>query len=165
MGGNLRTARTVKVLDTMPTMSTVMMNGVSLMTPEKYNTTSIAMSINSNATINNNAFFLFIVSFVLWLLVFLFWQALGFAKGLGDDPLQLAVGAAELVRSPGLNCVHRFRVHAQDETLGCLLSHNVLHFPSFYIGHFPSDKFNGSAFLCLLRAGLSRRHKVLLTDC
>lgn len=51
----------------MPTMSTVMMNGVSLMTPEKYNTTSITMSINSNATINNNAFFLFIVFFVLGL--------------------------------------------------------------------------------------------------
>jgi hypothetical protein len=67
IGGNLRTARTVKVLDTMPTMSTVMMNGVTLMTPEKYNTTSIAMSINSNATINNNAFFLFIVFFVLGL--------------------------------------------------------------------------------------------------
>ena len=67
MGGNLRTARTVKVLDTMPTMSTVMMNGVTLMTHEKYNTTSIAMSINSNATINNNAFFLFIVFFVLGL--------------------------------------------------------------------------------------------------
>ena len=67
MGGNLRTARTVMVLETMPTMSIVMMNGVTLMTPEKYNTTSIAMSINSNATINNNAFFLFIVFFVLGL--------------------------------------------------------------------------------------------------
>ena len=65
MGGNLRTARTVKVLDTMPTMSTVMMNGITLKTPEKNNTSSIAMSINSNAVINNNAFFLFIVFFVL----------------------------------------------------------------------------------------------------
>ncbi len=42
-----------------------MMNGVTPMTPEKNNTASIAMSINSNATINNNAFFLFIVSVVL----------------------------------------------------------------------------------------------------
>ena len=49
----------------MPTMSTVMMNGITLKTPEKNNTSSIAMSINSNAVINNNAFFLFIVFFVL----------------------------------------------------------------------------------------------------
>ena len=83
----MRTARTVKELDTMPTMSIMTTNTITLMTPDKNNTTSIAMSINSNATINNNAFFLFIVFFVLWLLVFLFWQTLGFAESLGDDPL------------------------------------------------------------------------------
>jgi len=52
------------------------------------------------------------------------WQTLGFAQSLGNDPLQLAVRAAELIRSPSLYRVHRLSVHAQDKTLGRLLCHN-----------------------------------------
>ena len=49
-------------------------------------------------------------------------QTLGFAQGLGDDPLQLAVGAAEFIRSPGLYRIHRLSVNAEDKTLDALLS-------------------------------------------
>ena len=51
-------------------------------------------------------------------------QTLGFPQRLSDNPLQLAVGAAELVCSPSLYRVHRLSVHAQDKTLGRLLCHN-----------------------------------------
>ena len=75
--------------------------------------------------ININAFFLFIVV-ISWGVLFLFGQAFGFAQSLGDDPLQLAVGAAELVRSPGLYSVHRLSVNAEDKTLGVALLCHVL---------------------------------------
>ena len=58
--------------------------------------------------------------------MFLFGQTLGFAQGLGDDPLQLAIGAAEFVRSPGLNSVHRLSVDAEDKTLGALVCHRLM---------------------------------------
>jgi len=58
--------------------------------------------------------------------LFLFWQTLGFSQGLSDDPLQLAVGAAELVRSPGLYSVHRLSVNAEDKTLGALICHRLM---------------------------------------
>ena len=75
--------------------------------------------------ININAFFLFIVV-ISWGVLFLFWQTFGFAQSLGDDPLQLAVGAAELIRSPGLYSVHRLSVNAEDKTLGVALLCHVL---------------------------------------
>jgi len=53
-------------------------------------------------------------------------QTLGFAQGLGDDPLQLAVGAAELIRSPGLYSAHRLSVDAEDKTLGALVCHRLM---------------------------------------
>ena len=67
-----------------------------------------------------------LIFFFVWGLTFLLGQTLGFAQGLGDDPLQLAVGAAELVRSPGLYRVHRLSVYTQDEILGFLLCHKGL---------------------------------------
>ena len=85
----------------------------------------MARSMNCRAIININAFFLFIVFFCLGLF-FLFWQAFCLAQGLSDDPLQLAVGAAELVRSPGLYSVHRLSVNAEDKTLGVALLCHVL---------------------------------------
>lgn len=50
-------------------------------------------------------------------------QSSTLAQGLVDDPLQLAIGAAELVRSPLLNGSHRLRVDAQDEILCFFLFH------------------------------------------
>jgi len=67
-----------------------------------------------------------LIFFFVWGLTFLFGQPLGFAQGLGDDPLQLAVGAAELIRSPGLNSVHRLSVDAEDKALGVLLCHRLM---------------------------------------
>ena len=77
------------------------------MVSETNSATTTANNINSMAAIINNAFFLFIF--------FSFWgsflgQALGFAKGFSDNPLKLAIGAAELVRSPSLYRVHRLSV-------------------------------------------------------
>ena len=37
---------------------------------------------------------------------------------LGNDPLQLAIGGAELIGSPLLNRRQRIRIDAQDEVLG-----------------------------------------------
>jgi len=56
----------------------------------------------------------------------LFGQTFGFAQRLGDNPLQLAIGATELIRSPGLNSVHRLSVNAKDKTLGVLVSHRLM---------------------------------------
>ncbi len=73
---------------------------------------------------STNAFFLFNIVFCF--LLFFLGQTLGFAQGLGDDPLQLAVGAAELIRSPGLYRIHRLSVNTEDKTLGALLSHELV---------------------------------------
>ena len=45
---------------------------------------------------------------------------------LGNDPLQLTIGRAELVGSPFFNRCQRVRIDAQDEVLGFVffLSHN-----------------------------------------
>ena len=91
------------------------------MLPDKYNTTNSASNIICNPNMSANAFFLF--NMVFCLLLFLLGQTLGFAQGLGDNPLQLTVGTAELIRSPGLYRIHRLSVNAQDKTLGALLSH------------------------------------------
>ena len=94
------------------------------MLPDTYNTTNSASNIICNPNMSANAFFLF--NMVFCLLLFLLGQTLGFAQGLGDDPLQLAVGAAELIRSPGLYRIHRLSVNAEDKTLGALLSHKLV---------------------------------------
>ena len=114
----------VMALNTTPTTITAAMNVASLMAWDVNRTISMTSSAVCNAVINSRAFFLFIV-FFSFLLTFLR-QTLGFAQGLGDDPLQLAVGAAELVRSPGLYRVHRIRVDTEDETLCLLLSHELM---------------------------------------
>ena len=55
----------------------------------------------------------------------LLWQTPGLAQRIGDDPLQLAVGAAELVGSPRLYRIHGVSINAENETLGRLLSHSL----------------------------------------
>ena len=92
--------------------------------PDTYNTTNSASNIICNPDMSTNAFFLFNIVFCF--LLFFLGQTLGFAQGLGDDPLQLAVGAAELICSPGLYRIHRLSVNTEDKTLGALLSHELV---------------------------------------
>ena len=61
--------------------------------------------------------------FFVGVLPFFLRQTISFAQSLGDDPLQLAVGAAELVSCPCLYSVHRLSVNAQDKTLCILICH------------------------------------------
>ena len=57
---------------------------------------------------------------------FLLGQTLGFSQCLGDNPLQLAIGATELVRSPSLNRIHGVSINAKDKTLSRLFSHSLM---------------------------------------
>ena len=99
------------------------MKTATLMTPDTNSATMIAMSIICKAMMINNAFFLFI--FFSFLSAFL-GQTFGFSQSLSDNPLELAIGAAELVRSPGLYRVHRFSVNAQNEILCFFLRHELM---------------------------------------
>ena len=56
----------------------------------------------------------------------LFGQTAGLAQRLGDDPLQLTVGGAELVGCPFLNGIHRVAIDTQDKTLCGFLCHSLL---------------------------------------
>lgn len=47
-------------------------------------------------------------------------QAAGTAKGVIDEPLELAVDGSELISGPFLQRLHRCRVYTENETL-CLL--------------------------------------------
>ena len=121
--GSFFTAAIVAALLMVPTTITIGMRAVILMVSETKSATTTANNINSMAAIINNAFFLFIF--------FSFWgaflgQALGFAKGLSDDPLQLTIGAAELVRSPCLYRIHRISVDTQNKTLCLSLCHRLM---------------------------------------
>ena len=47
----------------------------------------------------------------------------GTAQGIIDDPLQLAVDAAEFIGGPSLEGIHRLRIYAQHKVPGPFLSH------------------------------------------
>lgn len=53
--------------------------------------------------------------------IFLLFQPSTLLERLGNNPLKLPIGGAELIRRPCLYCIHRLCVNSQHERLGLYL--------------------------------------------